>query len=207
MTVESYSRKLTADGEVKEEKRFLKTDYIKDTLFRVHFQQFFLDGVRQDDAALLKEARAHADRRRQGRSRDANINPADVFYPSKRSNYEFTFKGVETREGRACYHLIADCLVKDDSLIEGEYWFETEGLNLVYVGVPSGQTSRPAQTARHADVVRPRPTRYVVAGQVPLFGRGKVMLLIKFNFEVDETVFRPSGQHRIDGKLFQGDDG
>jgi hypothetical protein len=197
MTVESYSRKLTADGEVKEEKKFLKTDYLKDTLFQVHFHQYFLNGIRQDDAALLKEARADADRRRRGRSRDVNFNPVEVFYPEKRSNYEFTLKGVETREGYACYHIIADCLVEKDSLIEGEYWFETEGLNPACVQFHPAKLPNPLKQLDMEMWYAPDDAGRWLPIKFQLLGRGKVMLFIKFNFEVDEKYF----DHRINTGL------
>ena len=197
MAVESYVRKLAGDGAVKEEKRFLKTDYFKDTLFRVDFHEFYLDGVRQDSAALTKQARADADRRRKGRSRDANINPTEVFYPRNRSNYEFTLKGTETREGRLCYHIGADCLVAKDSLLEGEYWFETEGMNLVYTEFHPAKLSGPLKQLDMQMWYAPGPEGYWLPMKFHLFGGGRAMLVIKFNFEVAERYF----DHRVNTGL------
>lgn len=197
MSVESFSRKLAGDGSVKEEKRFLKTDFIKDTLFRVNFHEFYLDGIRQDSAALRKEIKADADRRRKGRNRDANINPAAIFYPAARANYEFSLQGIENREGRACYHIAADCLVEKDSLVEGDYWFETEGLNLVFVQFHPARLPGPIKQLDMEIAFAPDSAGLWLPRRFHLFGRGKVMLFIKFNFEVEERYF----DHRINTGL------
>jgi hypothetical protein len=197
MAVESFSRKLTGDGAVKEEKRFLKTDYMMDTLFRADFHEFYLNGVRQDSAATVKQARDDADRRRQGRSRDANINPAEGFYPHRRSNYEFTLKDVETKEGRSCYHIIADCLMEKDSLLEGDYWFETDGLNLVYAEFHPAKLPGPLKQLDLQMGYAPGPDGYWLPAKLHLRGRGRVMLVIKFAFEVEERYF----DHRINTGL------
>ncbi|MDD4051836.1 MAG: hypothetical protein PHR28_08065 [candidate division Zixibacteria bacterium] len=189
MSVESYSRKLTGDGAIKEEKEFLKTDYMKDTLFRANFHEFYLDSVRQDSAALAGQARDDADRRREGRFRDANINPTEVFYPSHRSNYEFTLKGTETKEGRACYHIVADCLVDKDSLLEGEYWYETEGMNLVYAEFRPARLRGALKQLDMQMWYAPGPDGYWLPMKFHLLGRGRAMLVIKFNFEVAERYF------------------
>ena len=55
MTAESYSRRLKGNGEVKEEKKFIKNYYFKDTLFKVEFLEYYKDGERQSDEELQKE--------------------------------------------------------------------------------------------------------------------------------------------------------
>lgn len=197
MSVESFSRKLAGDGSVKEEEKFLKTDFIKDTLFRVDFHEFYLDGLRQDSAALRKEIKTDADRRRKGRNRDANINPVAIFYPAAREDYEFSLKGIENREGRACYHIAADCLVEKDSLVEGDYWFETEGLNLVFVQFHPAKLPGPIKQLDMEIAFAPDSAGWWLPRRFHLFGRGKVMLFIKFNFEAEERYF----DHRINTGL------
>jgi hypothetical protein len=197
MSVESYSRKLAGDGTVKEEKRFLKTDYLKDTLFRVDFHEFYLDGIRQDSVALLKEVKADADRRRKGRNRDANINPLVAFYPAGRSHYEFTMKGTETREGRTCYHVAADCRVERDSLLEGDFWFETEGLNLVFVQFHPAKLPGPLKQLDMEIWYTPDTDGRWLPAKFHLLGRGRVMLFVTFNFAVDERYY----DHRVNTGL------
>jgi len=52
---ETFSRKLSKQGEVKEEKRFVKKYLFKDSLFIAQFLEFYIDDEIQDEKAIEKE--------------------------------------------------------------------------------------------------------------------------------------------------------
>jgi hypothetical protein len=183
---ESYVRSLKGSGEVKEEKKFIKTYYLKDSLFRAEFHEYYRDGEPQNEKELQKEIEEAKERRRKGRNRDASINPMEPFYPENRQHYIFTLAGRESRHSCQCYHVIAECLVEDENLLEGDYWFEVNGLNLVHTEFhPSKMPSK----IKMLDMVKscaPVEHGYWLPVGFRLRGKGQVLLFIKFNFEVEE---------------------
>ncbi len=197
MQAESYVRNLKGSGEVKEEKKFIKSYYFKDTLFKAEFHEYYRDGELQDEKELQKEIQEAKERREKGRNRDASINPMEPFYPQNRQHYVFTLAGTVTKRGCICYRVLAECLEEDEDLLEGEYWFEVNWLNLVYAEFhPSKMPSK----IKQLDMVKsfaPVEHGYWLPVGFKLRGRGQVLLFIKFNFEVEE---RYSG-HKINLEL------
>jgi len=197
MEAVSFSRKLAGDGSVKEEKEFLKTYYFKDSLFAASFHEYYLDGVRQDEKKRAEQVREDEKRRRQGRGRDASINPLAPFSPENRQHYRITLLDNESRQGVDCYHINADCLVEDENLLEGDFWFDREGFNLVYAEFHPAELPSPL---KQLDMVQSRirhESGYWLPDRFYLRGRGKVMLVIKFAFEVEEQY----SNHRLNAGL------
>ncbi len=189
MTAESFARRLTGDNAVKEEKKFLKTYYFKDTLFRVDFLEYSLDGVRQDSAKLAAEIKDAAERRKKGRMRDATIRPLEPFSPEHRADYEFALIGTEEKQGRQCYRVEAECLRDDQNLLTGQYWFETTGLNLVYTEFRPAKLPSPLKQLDMQMWFAPAADGIWLQERFHLLGRGQVMLFIKFRFEVEERYY------------------
>lgn len=189
MAAESFARRLSGDNAVKEEKKFLKTYYFKDTLFRVDFLEYSLDGVRQDSTGLAAEIKDAADRRKKGRMRDATIRPLEPFYPDHRADYEFALIGTEEKQGRPCYRIAAECLRDDESLLNGQYWFETTDLNLVYTEFHPAKLPSPLKQLDMQMWYAPVADGVWLQERFHLLGRGQVMLFIKFRFEVEERYF------------------
>jgi hypothetical protein len=197
MDAESYSRKLSSDGAVKEEKKFFKTYYFKGPLVKTVFHEFYLDGVRQDDKALQEQIKDDAERRRKGRARDASVDPLLPFHPENRSQYAFTLVSVEQKHGCICYHVTADCLIDDESKFEGDYWIETKWLNLVHAefhpaDLPTGLKSLELQKS-----YAPVEHGYWLPIGLQVRGKGQVLLFIKFNFAVEELY----SKHKINTGL------
>lgn len=186
MTAVSYSRKLDGDGESKEEKKFVKTYSFKGDRFRVVFSEYWLDGEKQDAKKLAEQVKEAEDRRRKGRTHDASIDPMRLFSPENRGHYRFSMPGIEKKRGYDCYHIVADCMVEDEDLLEGDFWVETDGLNPVYVEFhPAKMPSKIKQLDMQRSFVR-HESGYFLPEGFYLLGRGKVMIFIKFNFEVEE---------------------
>lgn len=186
LSAESYARTLGGDGSVKEEKKFIKTYYFKDSLFKEEFLEYYLDGERQDDRALQEQVREAEERRRKGRNRDASVNPMDPFYPENRQYYKFSMPGVEKQRGCICYHVVAECLIEDENLLQGDYWFEVNWLNLAYAEFrPARMPSKIKRLDMNMSFA-PIEEGYWLPMGFHLLGKGKVLVFIKFNFEVEE---------------------
>jgi len=193
MEAESFVRNLKGSGDVKEEKRFTKTYYFKDTLFKAEFHEYYRDGELQDEKELQKEIEEAEERCRKGRNRDASVNPMEPFYPENRQHYVFTLAGRVLQHGNVCYRVIAECLKEDENLFEGEYFFEVNWLNLVHVRF---HPARMPSKIKMLDMIKnfaPVEHGYWLPVGFKLRGKGQVLLFIKFNFEVEE---RYSG-HKI----------
>ncbi|MCK5127293.1 MAG: hypothetical protein KAR42_13645 [candidate division Zixibacteria bacterium] len=185
MTAESYARKLTGDGDIKEEKKFIKKYYFKRPNFKVELLEYYLEDEKQDDRALEEEIEKANDRRKKKRMRDASIDPLKLFGPEHRGDYDFELIGIEVRDEVECYHLFADCKLEDDKLLEGDFWFSTNGFNPVFTEFhPSKMPSK----IKVLDMKR----GYGPVGEwwlpqyFSLRGSGKVLIFIKFNFAVEE---------------------
>ena len=186
MMVESYTRKLDGDDKVKEEKRFLKKYYYRDSRFHEQLLEYYLENERQDQKALEDQIKDNNERRKKGRMRDASIDPMKLFYPDRRGDYDFALIGDETREGYDCWHITADCNVEDENMMEGDFWIEKQGGNVAYCDFhPAKMPSK----IKNLDMQRqfiPTESGFWLPTYFHLKGNGKVMIFIKFNFEVEE---------------------
>lgn len=183
-SAESYSRKLKGNGEVKEEKKYFKTYYFKDTLFRAEFLEYSKNGEKQSEKDLQKQIE---DLEKKGHLRDVTINPLRPFYPDARSDYRFNLLGVESKADYSCYHVTVECLIEDKELYEGDYWLETTNLNLVTAQFHPSKLPGPIKQLDMEMSYAPLDDGYWLPRRFHLFGRGRVMLFIKFNFEVEES--------------------
>ncbi|MFH1699412.1 MAG: hypothetical protein ABIE07_02395 [Candidatus Zixiibacteriota bacterium] len=186
ISVEAYSRKLSGDGDIKEEAKFLKTYYFKDTLFAVKFLEYYKDGEKQSDEELAKQEKEAVKKMKKDNSRDAQANPIDPFYPEFRAKYRFDLMGNESKNGYECYHIFADCRDEDERLIEGDFWFEIDNLNLVETEFKPSKLPGPLKQLDMVQTRKPTETGYWLPASFYLRGRGKVMIFIKFNFEAEE---------------------
>jgi len=186
IAAESYSRKLGGDDKVKEEKKFFKTYYFKDTLFKSEFHEYFKDGEKQSEKDLLKEVDEAKERREKGRSRDASVRPLLPFYPEHRGNYEFNLIGTETKQDRDCYLVEARSLIEDENLLEGYYWIEMENYNLAYTEFHPAKLPGPIKQLDMQMTYAPVSGDYWLMERFYMYGRGKVAIFIKFYFEVEE---------------------
>ncbi len=203
MTAESFARKLSGDGDIKEEKKFIKTYYFKRSDFKIEFLEFYLDGIKQDDKALAEQIEDAKDRRKKGRVRDASIDPLTVFGPDKRADYDFTLIGVETKEGVECYHVLAACNLENDKMLEGDFWFTTDGFNPVHIEFrPSKMPSKIKKLdmkRTYAEAVN----GWWLPKKFYLRGNGKVMIFIKFNFAVEEYYSGYKINSGLDSEFFK----
>jgi hypothetical protein len=203
---ESYVRKLNGDGEVEEEKKFIKEYYFKDSLFKEVYLEYSLDGQLQDEEQLQKQIEEAAERRRKGRNRDASIRPLTPFYPENREHYKFSMPGVEIQHGCVSYHIVADCMADDENLMEGDYWFEANALNLVYAEFHPAKLPSKIKQLDMTMSLAPVEAGYWLPVGFHLIGRGKVLIFIKFYFEVEEKYGIPEIKLDLPDSFFKEDD-
>jgi hypothetical protein len=193
MTALVYSRKLDGDGSIKEEDRFYKTYYFKDSLYKVDYAEYVLPGsdvTPDEEAKLQKKAAERAKearkRRKKGRARDANIDALRPFAPGVRSYYRYALVGIEELDGLPCYHVTAQTDSQDVTFYVGDWWFETESLNPVYARFTSSKLPSKMSIFDMEMNWMPTSTGYWLPGRFYVHGKGQVLILIKFHFEGEE---------------------
>ncbi len=186
MQAVSYVRKLGGDEEVKEEKKFLKTYYFKDSLFKAVFHEYYRDGELQSQKELDKQIGEAAERRKKGRNRDASVNPMEPFYPENRGKYIFTLAGKELTHGCIAYHIVAEALEENQNLFEGDFWFEINHLNLLHAEFRPAKMPSKIKMLEMVKDYAPVEAGYWLPVGFRLHGKGQVLLFIKFNFAVEE---------------------
>jgi hypothetical protein len=186
ISVEAYGRKLSSDGDVKEEVKFLKTYYFKDTLFAVEYTEYYKDGEKQPDKELAKQQKEAIKKLKKGKTRDARANPIDPFYPKFRDKYRFDFIGTESKNGYECYHIFAECLEENEELVEGDFWFDIDELNLTVTEFRPAKLPGPLKQLDMVQTRKLTETGYWMPDNFHIYGRGKVMIFIKFYFEAEE---------------------
>ena len=213
----SFSRKLSGKDEVKEEKRFIKKYFFKDTLFREEVLEFYLDGKLQDQENLDDQVRKAKKKREKGQMRDASMNPLEPFVLYKQKMHEFALISVEAKNGYDCYHIGVRGKKSDPDILEGDYWFEINGLNPVYAEFHPTKLPGPIKQLdmqmSYAPVNKPSPNgdnatvdQYWLPSRFHLYGRGRVLLFIKFRFEVEETYSNPIFDCNLDESFFMEDE-
>lgn len=135
-----YIEKETGDGtESKEKVRLVKRIYIKNfpdtSWYHEDFLQYFQEGKLKSQDDLRKESADRKEKKRRRGALDISFPILRAFTPERRGLYNIEYKGIAAEQigGRACHHFVVTAKEPADSLINGDYYFETEGLHLARI--------------------------------------------------------------------------
>jgi hypothetical protein len=136
------------DGTFEEKIRFKKRITIKYLADTALMHEEYLSCIKEGKPQSDKDCRKSADEDREKKKRRAtpgiSFPMVKPFYPEKRSIYEISYKGIagERVDGYLCYHFNVTPNEPADTLLTGDYFFDTESLHLVRVTFSPSQLVR-----------------------------------------------------------------
>ena len=128
-----------AEGIFKEKVRFIKKVYVKylpDTsLIHEEYIEYYKEGELQDEKKLESEAKDRIEKKKKRKAKDISFSMLEPFYPENRKLYDISYNGItdEIIENYTCFHFKVNALEESDSLINGDFYFDTETFNPVKV--------------------------------------------------------------------------
>jgi len=127
------------DGRYEEKLRFMKRisiKYFPDTAwFHEQYIQYYKDGKLKSDEDCRKAAEERIEKKRRRGAMDISYPMIRPFTQRHRALYTITYQGIvpEKIENYICHKFRVDAIEPADSLINGDYYFESDGFHLVRV--------------------------------------------------------------------------
>jgi len=127
------------DGQLEEKLRFMKRisiKYFPDTAwFHEQYIQYYKDGKLKSDEDCQKEAKERLEKKRRRGAMDISYPMIRPFTPRHRGLYTITYQGItsEKIDNYTCHRFTVTAIEPADSLINGDYYFESDGFHLMRV--------------------------------------------------------------------------
>jgi hypothetical protein len=142
---ELFERRLKGNGEIKEEKRYLKEVYFRkvpDSARKMEvferYLEFYKDGEKQSDNDLRKAVKDKVEKLKKGRGDDKARLLTDVFLPENAEFYSIFYEGIvdSAVENYTCYYIKVRAKENKDDLkerINAEFYIDTASARPVFV--------------------------------------------------------------------------
>ena len=200
-------------GTFKEKVKFIKKVYIKyvdDTvLYHEKYIEFYKDGKLKSPQECKKEATKRIEKKKKRKMRDISYNMLNPFYPKQSKLYQITYRGVaeDKINGYVCHHFTVKALLKSDSLINGDYYFEAESFHLVKVDFSPAKLVKKTMFKMNklnmSILYAPTKEGYWLPRQFDIEGKGKAMFFIGVKFAGTEYYRNPIINSGLSLKMFE----
>ncbi len=205
------------NGDIKEERRFLKRIYLRNlpdtTLYHEELLGCFKEGAPLSAEECAKEFAKYREKRSKRKTRNIAYRVLAPFYPESRSQYEITYHGIadEKIDGHICHHFSVRAKESDPKLINGEYYFEAESFHLVRVDFSPAKLVKKTmfRLNRLEMTIQYKPTweGWWLPHQFTIVGAGKAAFLFGVKFAVKETYRNPQVNTGVKAEIFEVNDG
>jgi hypothetical protein len=214
---EYIEREDKGDEGIKEKVRLTKKVYIKyfeDTAwYAEEFLEYYKDGELKSDEDLSKEAADRTEKKIKRKARDISFPMLRPFYPERRELYDIEYVGVaeERIDDYVCHHFHATAREPSDSLINGDYYFESETFRLVRVDFsPSKLVKKTMFKLKELKMslrYSPNENGLWLPIQFDVKGKGKAAFFFGVNFAGNEYYRNPVINSGLDDSIFEVKDG
>ncbi len=213
---EYVEREDKGDEGIKEKVRLVKKVYIKffeDTAwYAEEFLEYYKDGKLKSDDDLRKEAKDRTEKKLKRKARDISFPMLRPFHPERRDLYQIEYIGVadDRIDEYVCHHFRATAREASDSLINGDYYFESETFRLVRVDFsPSKLVKKTMFKLKELNMslrYSPNENGIWLPVQFDAKGKGKAAFFFGVNFAGTEYYRNPIINSGLDDSLFEVND-
>jgi hypothetical protein len=203
------------NGETKEKVRLMKKisiKYLADTaLYHEEYLQFFDEGKLKDEKDLKNEAKERKEKKRRRGALDISYPMLRPFDTKHRELYTIEYKGVAPNkiDGQTCQQFTITAKTPTDSLINGDYYFETEGLHLVRVDFsPSKLVKRSMFKMSEFNMslsYKPNESNYWLPAKFHIQFKAKAMWMIGIKVNGTEDYTNPVVNSGVADSVFDSD--
>lgn len=198
-----------------EKTRFNKKVYVKygsDTAWLFEeYLEYYKEGEKQSDKDVADAAKEKKEKKKKRKSIDISYHMLKPFTPDQRQLYQIEYKGIaeDVIEGYTCYHFRVDAIEKDQTRINGDYYFETDEFHLVRAEfTPSKRTSSLMFKMKKLDMTltyKSYPDGYWLPREFNIDGKGKIGFLFGITFAGREVYSNPVINSGLSDEMFQED--
>jgi len=213
---EYVEREDKGDKGIKEKVRLVKKIYVRfdeDTaLYHEEFLEYYKDGELKSEKDLRKEAKKRREQKVKRKGKDMTYPILRPFHDEYRDRYDITYVGLEDEmEGcDPCHHFRVHALEEVDSLVNGDFYFESSTFHLVRVDFSPAKLVK--KTMFRLKELKLSMLCDEVADdiwlpvQFDVRGKGKAALFFGVNFAGTEYYRNPVINSGLDDSLFVGED-
>ncbi|MDZ4724135.1 MAG: hypothetical protein SGI97_09570 [candidate division Zixibacteria bacterium] len=195
-----------------EKERFNKKvliKYLTDTaLYYERFVTYYKDGAEQNEKELTQAAAKRVEDKERRKGKDVSFPILRPFYASHRDLYDITYEGlVENVNDRyLCHHFSVKAKDFDDSLINGNFFFEAESFALARVDFSPVKLIRKTMfkmsKLEMSILYGPTAEGFWLPEQFNITGKGKAAFFIGVNFSGVEYYRNPIINDPVNDSLF-----
>lgn len=222
LDIDSYERRLDGDGNVKETDKLVKKGYLKRVegdkfLYNEDYNEYYIDGKKQDQKSLKKITKERLDRKKKNRSKDLSFDIATPLEPQFRDIYDIVDQGLSEKEieGYPCFLLRAT--VNDnstankiiDTLANYLFYIDTSSYQIVKVDFePARLISKlffKFKSLKMSISFAPYDSSLWLPSHFLIEGHAKAAFFVGVNFEGEEIYKNPTINIGLDDSLYKSD--
>jgi len=189
------------EGDGQEKARFVKKAYFKvepdTTIMAEKYLEYYKEGELQSEEEMEKQVKERREKARKRKANNVSFRAITPFLKSHRDLYKIDLIGLtrEQIEGYTCYHFHIEPIEPADTLIVGDYYFDSESFNLVRIEFsPSKLVKKLMFKLKELKITinyAPVGDNYWLPSRVDVTGKGKAAIFIGVNFATTEYYRNP----------------
>ncbi|MBD3403926.1 hypothetical protein GF420_13625 [candidate division GN15 bacterium] len=207
-----------AEGEMKDDEGFVEKErfekkiylkYLEDTvLYHEQYVAYYKDDELQEEKKLREAARDRQKKKRDRKAYDISYPMLKPFFPETRATYTITYDGTaeEPSEGFLCHVFTVKANEEVDTLLEGQWYFDSETFHLARVEfAPARLVKKTMFKLNKLDMTllqAPAAEGIWLPRRFELVGKGKAAFLFGVSFAGQEYYRNPQINVEIPDSLF-----
>lgn len=199
------------DGQ--EKSRFVKKAYFKvnpdTTIMAEKYLEYYKEGVLQSEEEMQRQVRERREKAEKRKSNNVSFRAITPFLKSHRDLYKIDYDGLarDQVEGFTCYHFHIEPVEPADTLIIGDYYFDSESFNLARAEFsPSKLVKKLMFKLKELKITinyAPVGDNYWLPSRVDVAGKGKAALFIGVTFASTEYYRNPMINQGVPEEMFE----
>lgn len=201
------------DGRFVEKVRIVKKVYVRYTADTNYFAEVYLEyyheGELKDSAETAKEASDRYEKKRKCNAKNISHPMLRPFHAEMSNRYEISYQGLDPDvvHDHICHHFRVMALEKDEDLVNGDFYFESESFHLARVEFsPAKLTKKTLFKMNQLDMTTlyaPTADGWWLPTEFRISGKGKAMFLIGVNIAGVEYYRNPQINTGPSDKIFE----
>jgi hypothetical protein len=201
------------EGDGNEKSRFVKKTYFKvnsdTTLMAEEYLEYYKEGELQSEDEMQKQVKERREKAQKRKANNVSFRAITPFLKSHRDAYKIDYVGLsrDQIEGHTCHHFHVEPLEASDTLISGDYYFDSESFNLARTEFsPSKLVKKLMFKLKELKITinyAPVGDNYWLPSRVDVVGKGKAAIFIGVNFATTEYYRNPVINQGVPEEAFE----
>jgi hypothetical protein len=173
------------------------------------YLEYYKEGELQSEEEMDKQVSERREKAKKRKANNVSFRAITPFLPSHRDLYKIDYVGLsrDQVEGYTCYHFHIEPIEPADTLIVGDYYFDSESFNLARAEFsPSKLVKKLMFKLKELKITinyTPVGDNYWLPSRVDVAGKGKAALFIGVNFATTEYYRNPVINQGVPEEMFQ----